>query len=193
MLQQFTVSLPTQISNIGLFIFYYYPMSRILHKWLIVVFICTCFSSWVLHPIYVSVTEIEHNATDKTLEVSCKIFTDDFEKVLRTTFKTHVDLINPTNRAAMDKLVNDYVQQHLKLNVDGNAINMKYLGYEIIEEGVYSYYEAAGITQVKNISIFNNILYEHTPEQMGLMHITVGGNRKSTKLNNPESKASLQF
>lgn len=93
----------------------------------------------------------------------------------------------------MDKLVNDYVQQHLKLTVDGKAINMKYLGYEIIEEGVYSYYEAAGITQVKNISIFNNILYEHTPEQIGLMHITVGGNRKSTKLNNPESKVSLQF
>ena len=93
----------------------------------------------------------------------------------------------------MDKLVNDYVQQHLKLTVDGKAINMKYLGYEIIEEGVYSYYEAAGISQVKNIAIFNNILYEHTKEQMGLMHITVGGNRKSTKLNNPESKASLQF
>ena len=193
MLKQFAVSLLAQLSNIGLFIFYYYSMGRILHKWLIVGFIYTCFSSWVLHPIYVSVTEIEHNATDKTLEVSCKIFTDDFEKVLRTAYKTHVDLINPTNKAAMDKLVNDYVQKHLKLTVDGKVIAMKYLGYEIIEEGVYSYYEAAGISQVKNISIFNNLLYEHTPEQMGLMHITVSGNRKSTKLNNPESRATILF
>ncbi|MEI8059397.1 MAG: DUF6702 family protein, partial [Ferruginibacter sp.] len=31
------------------------------------------------HPLFVSVTEIEHNAKDKTLEISCKIFTDDFE------------------------------------------------------------------------------------------------------------------
>lgn len=168
-------------------------MARILHKWLIAVFICTSFTNAVVHPIFVSVTEIEHNASQKTLEVSCKIFTDDFEKVLRTAYKTKVDLINPTNKAAMDKLVNDYVQQHLKLTVDGKAITMRYLGYEIIEEGVYSYYEAPGISQVKNISIFNNLLYEHTPEQMGLMHITVSGNRKSTKLNNPESKATLQF
>jgi hypothetical protein len=168
-------------------------MGRILHKWLIASLICISFSSAVLHPIFVSVTEIEHNPTDKTLEVSCKIFTDDFEKVLRTAYKTNVDLINPTNRPAMDKLVSDYVQQHLKLTVDGKAINMKYLGYEIIEEGVYSYYEAAGISQVKNISIFNNLLYEHTPEQMGLMHITVSGNRKSTKLNNPESRANILF
>ena len=40
-----------------------------------------------LHPIFVSVTEIEHNAKDKTLEISCKIFTDDFEKTLRLTYK----------------------------------------------------------------------------------------------------------
>ena len=35
------------------------------------------------HPIFVSVTQIDHNATDKTLEISCKIFTDDFEQTLR--------------------------------------------------------------------------------------------------------------
>lgn len=154
---------------------------------------CASFSSAVWHPIFVSVTEIEYNASDKTLEISCKIFTDDLEKVLRTAYKTNVDLIHPTNKAAMDKLVNDYVQKHLKLTVDGKAIAMKYIGYEVIEEGVYSYYEAEGISQVKNMSIFNNLLYEHTPEQMGLMHITVNGNRKSTKLNNPESKASVNF
>ena len=32
----------------------------------------------LLHPIHVSVTEINHNAADKTLEVSVRIFTDDF-------------------------------------------------------------------------------------------------------------------
>ena len=30
------------------------------------------------HPLHVSVIEINHNAADKTLEISCKIFTDDF-------------------------------------------------------------------------------------------------------------------
>ena len=33
-----------------------------------------------LHPFHVSGVEVNHNATDKTLEISCKIFTDDFEK-----------------------------------------------------------------------------------------------------------------
>ena len=31
----------------------------------------------ILHPFFISVTEINHNIKDKSLEVSCKIFTDD--------------------------------------------------------------------------------------------------------------------
>ena len=36
----------------------------------------------ILHPFYVSVTEINHNAADKTLEISCKMFTEDLEEIL---------------------------------------------------------------------------------------------------------------
>ncbi len=62
-----------------------------------------------VHPLHVSVTEINHNAADKTLEISCKLFTDDFEKVLTQNYKTKVDLINPPDRPAMEKLVSDFV------------------------------------------------------------------------------------
>jgi len=34
------------------------------------------------HPFYVSVTEISHNAKDKIIEISCKIFADDLEMTL---------------------------------------------------------------------------------------------------------------
>lgn len=145
------------------------------------------------HPIYVSVTEMELNAKEKRLEISCKLFTDDFEKVLRTTYKTHVDLINPGNNAEMDKLVNNYVQAHLKLTADGKPLALKYLGYEIIEEGVYSYFEVPALSSLKRLDIFNNLFYEYSHQQMGLMHLTVSGERKSTKLVNPENKASLNF
>jgi hypothetical protein len=145
------------------------------------------------HPIFVSVTEMELNSKEKTLEVSCKLFTDDFEKALRAAYHTHIDLINPTNRADMDILVNGYVQQHLKITADGRLLNLKYIGYEVIEEGVYSYYAAPNIEKLSILSVFNNLLYEYNPQQMGLMHVTVNGSRKSTKLNNPTDKTIIQF
>ncbi len=168
-------------------------MATILYKWFFILSACFSVAGSTVHPVYVSVTEIEHNASKKTLEVSCKLFTDDFEKALRATYKTPVDLINPKDRAAMDRLVNTYVQQHLKIIADGRAVNLKYLGYELIEEGIYSYYEAGNIEKPAKVAVFNNLLYEYHEQQMGLMHITVNGSRKSTKLTNPENKASLQF
>lgn len=168
-------------------------MASILFKWFFITFTSLLLPGNTTHPIYVSVTEIEHNAKEKTMEVSCKLFTDDFEKTLRSVYKAPVDLINPVNRAVMDKLVNDYVQQHLKITVDGKQLNLQYLGYELIEEGIFSYYESANVEKPNEVTVFNNLLYENHPQQMGLIHVTVNGNRKSTRLNNPENKVSIRF
>lgn len=168
-------------------------MIRLLYKWFFVPAICLFTLLGFTHPIFVSVVEIEHNAKEQSLEVSCKLFTDDFEKALRGTYKTRVDLLNPTNKKEMDKLINDYVQKHFSITVNGKKVTLQYLGYEKIEEGIYSYYEAKQIEKPTIISIQNNLLYEFEPQQIGLMHVVVGGERKSTKLLNPASSAMLKF
>ena len=80
------------------------------------------------HPFHVSVVEIEHNTPDKSLEISCKIFTDDFEKVLAETYKTKVDLINSPNKAAMDSLIKEKIigEPHSVYPIcDGDIDNLK--------------------------------------------------------------------
>ena len=168
-------------------------MASLLFKWLF-------FSSMYLpngininHPIFVSVIEIEHNAKDKTLEVSCKIFTDDFEKTLRTDYKVHVDLLDQKSKPAMDKLVNDYVQRHLKIAVEGKIVALKYVGFEKIEEGIYSYYQVDNVPSPKKIEVTDTVLLEFNPQQMNLVHVTVGGERKSAKLAGTDNKVTVQF
>ena len=145
------------------------------------------------HPIYVSVTEIEHNAKDKTLEISCKIFTDDFEKALRQQYNTHIDLLNPKEKAAMEKMVSGYVMTHLLIKADGKPLALQYLGYEQQEEGIVSFYQVNNIASVKKLEVTDNILFEYKKEQISIIHTIVNGNRKSTKLVNPEEKAGFEF
>ena len=57
-------------------------MAAIVYKW----FLTSLVS--LFHPFFVSVTEMNHNAKDKTLEISCKLFADDFEKGLEQVYKT---------------------------------------------------------------------------------------------------------
>jgi hypothetical protein len=145
------------------------------------------------HPIFVSVTEIEYNAKEKMLEMSCKITTDDFEHTLRQAYKTQVDLLQPRDKNAMNKLVADYVQKHLQIKMDGKQIALQFLGYQQDEEGITSFYQANNIPVVKKLDITDNILYEYKKEQISIIHVIVNGNRKSTKLVNPEEKYSFDF
>jgi len=90
-------------------------------------------------------------------------------------------------------LVSDYVQSHLSITVDGKKVTLQFIGYEQQEEGILSYYQVNNINGVKKIDIINTILYEYKKEQIGIMHVTVGGNRKSTRLNNPDDRCSFEF
>jgi len=146
-----------------------------------------------VHPIFVSVTEIEHNAAQKTLELSCKLYTDDFEKTLRMHNKEKVDLLNPAVKKQMEVLVNSYIQQHLSLKADGKPVVLQFLGFEQQEEGIVSFFQASNVPAIRKLDISNNLLYEYKTEQMGIMHVMVNGNRKSSKLNNPDALASFSF
>lgn len=171
-------------------------MAGILYKWLAisaVTFFSNVFTANTVHPYFVSVTEIEYNAKDKNLEISCKIFTDDFEKALRQAYKTEVDLLKPKDKAAMSKLVSDYVTKHLQITVNSKATTLLFLGYEQQEEGILSYYEVKNITAVSKLDITNNILYEYKDKQIGIIHTVVDGNRKSSRLDNPKDKVSFEF
>lgn len=145
-----------------------------------------------LHPIHVSVTEINHNATDKTLEISVRIFTDDFEKVLAKNYKTRIDLINP-DRKAMDKLVSDYIKTHLSIRTDGKPVNFSYLGFEKENEVINSYLQVDNIAMVNKIELVDKLMHDLFTDQTNLIHVTVGGKRKSVKLDYPETKTEIGF
>ena len=151
------------------------------------------FTGATTHPIYVSVTEIQHNAKDKTLEISCKIFTSDFEAILKSKTKSKVNLLQPADKTLMESLVNQYIQQHLKIKVDGNLKPMEFLGYEQNEDAIQSFFEINDVAALKKIDVQDDILYEYKSEQISIIHVVVNGNRKSTKLVNPDNSVSLNY
>lgn len=147
----------------------------------------------LLHPFYVSITEIKQNPANHSLEISCRMFSDDLEKALEKQYRTQLDIIKPKDKTQADKLINDYVKKHLILSADGKVLNYTYVGYEIQEDGTWSYFEVKGIDRPKKINVHDDLLYELHPEQINMLHVTVGGERKSTKVDNPDADAAFIF
>ena len=174
-------------------------MARSVYKWSLVAGFLLLVSwiqpshSGARHPYYLSVVEINHNATDKTLEISCKIFTNDFQTTLEKNYNAKVDLVNPKDKAAADKWVTDYVKKHLSFKADDKAVSFSYLGYEKEDEAIYSYFQVDNIASVKKIEITNSILHDFSDQQINIIHCTVGGKRQSTKLDYPKTEASFSW
>ena len=151
--------------------------------------------SWLslFHPFYVSVTEVNHNARSQEVEVSCRIFYDDLERTLEKQYHTRVDIVKPADKSKVNQLLNDYIKKHLIIKADGKQLALSYVGYEIQEDAAWTYFEVKGINKVKKFEVHDDLLFTEHPEQINMLHVTVGGQRKSTKLSNPDSDAAFEF
>ena len=146
-----------------------------------------------LHPFYVSVTEINLNAAEQSLEISCKFFADDFENILEKENKVQLDISSPNDKASFDKFIPGYINKHLNLSVERKAAMLSYVGYEKDKESVYCYFEVKNTASASRLDISNNLLYDLTHDQINIMHVTVNGKRQSSKLNYPQVKSEFKF
>lgn len=153
------------------------------------------FLTWLrlFHPFYVSMTEVQHNEKAKRLEVSCKVFSNDLEAMLEKKYHTSIDMLQTGDKARIEPLLQDYLRQHLRVQVDGKPVTFRFLGYEIEEDATWCFLEAVKVNQVKRLEISNDILFAEHPSQTNMLHVTVKGRRQSTKLDNPQSQASFRF
>lgn len=161
---------------------------------LIVAFLFMAFAHPRFHPFHVSSSEIEYNAKADQLEISSKIFTDDFEAVLSKLYKTKADFSNKQLKPKMDELVTKYITTHLAIGSNGTFYPIKLFGWEVDHEAVYVYTTATPKNfNPKAINVENTILYDLFDDQMNIVHFIVNGSRKSSKLNYPEKKLRFVF
>lgn len=167
-------------------------MAKFIFSWLLTFLVPFAAFTNRAHPFYTSVTEMEYNAKEKSLEITCRLFTDDFESILKRNYNTRVDLFNDTYKNA-GTLINSYIEKNLKISVNGAPVKFSFIGYERKNEACWCYFEAAGITQPSRLNVESAILYDFTDKQFNMLHATVNGNRKSTRLTHPDTRAAFEW
>jgi hypothetical protein len=171
-------------------------MVTCLYKWFASVVLCLFLTGAGVpsrHPLYISVTEITHNAKDRILEVSCKVFTNDLETVLEKMSGGRVDLSAAATKAASDKLIDTYVEKHLRLKVDGKPVLLHFVGSEQENDGTWNYFQVNEVQAVKRIEVVDELLYDSFNQQINILHVTVGGQRKSFRLDYPDAATAFEF
>src|ERR1041384_8156798 len=58
-----------------------------------------------LRPFHIAVTEVNYNIKEKSLEISCKFFADDFEQTIEKNYKTSLDIAAGKDKADRKSVV----------------------------------------------------------------------------------------
>ena len=96
------------------------------------------------HPYHVSVCDVEYNADAKALQITHHIFLDDLEETLQKKHEGLLDIVNPSNQAERDRLIEEYVMEHFAVSINGKPKVGTYLGHELEKDAILCYIEVAG-------------------------------------------------
>lgn len=147
-----------------------------------------------LHPIHISVSEINYSEKDKALQITSRIFIDDLELSIRAQRnEPELDLIEPRNGLTTEKMVMDYVLKHFTVKLDGKPQKMNFLGMEREEPALICYIEIENVKKIKTIEVFNDIIMETHDDQSSIVHLTYKGPVKSMRLTKSNPTGSFTF
>ena len=154
--------------------------------------LCTAMLT-LMHPFFVSVIDINHNEKEATIEISARTYTDDLEKMIQKEFNVKLDLNQANQKEQANKYINQYMQKKMALSTNGIKYKMEYVGYEIQKESTWSYFEIKEVKQIKQLNVFCEILFGIDPNQINILHTTVGGVRKSYELTTHKNSTKFNF
>ena len=148
-----------------------------------------------LHPIHISVTEINYSEKDTALQITSRLFIDDLELSIRAKRKdADLDIMEPTGGITTKQLVIDYLTAHFKVKLDGKPCKLIYLGVEKEDLSLICYIEIENVKKIKTLEVFNDAIMSTHEDQSNLLHITFRGPVKSARLvyNKPFEKFNFE-
>ena len=163
-------------------------MSKLISISLLVFFICAS----GLHKYYISLTQINYIEDQKSLQLTTSVFIDDLENVLRKTYDTMVT-IGETDNQLLDSLYRNYLNNHLKVSIEGREINLNLLLAEEETDEVFFYIEGENIDTFTEMEVVNSMFVSQIFEQQNIIKTYVNGKHKSLILNRQKTKAIFNY
>lgn len=149
--------------------------------------------SFTVHKFYVSVTQIDFVPKKHRVEITSRIFIDDFEKVLKKKHNKNIFLATKKQIPEADKYVAQYLEDKIRISINNKQVKLDYLAMEIEDDVLICYLRVPFSEKITTFEIFNSVFTELYPEQKNIVHTDINGNKKSVLLTYSERSTLLEF
>ena len=150
-------------------------------------------SSFAIHKFYVSIYQIEQNVPKKRLEITCRIFIDDLNKVLSKQYTKKISICEPSETTEDINFLKQYLSENILITVNGKIKPILFKSKELETNVVVCYLNCADVKKIKTFSIKNTALLSLNKEQQNIIQIKINNTKQSLLLTNADPLGMLKF
>ncbi|MBF9219962.1 DUF6702 family protein [Hymenobacter ruricola] len=130
------------------------------------------------HAYHSTITELRHNAAKQQLELSVKVFTDDFEKAISQGQPKPVNLTDAGPRPLA--LAAAYLQRTLQVRtVAGAALPLQVLGMQPENDGYWLFCKVPLPGPVSGVQLRQAMMLEAFGDEMNIVNLEANGKKQS--------------
>lgn len=149
-----------------------------MRRWLAVVVLLTGLAPVAAdaHKFYVSLTTIDHNAAEQSLEITMRLFADDLERAVAREAGRPLTHGQP----GFDAAVLAVVQRALTVRqADGRPVTLVWVGLENKVDVTWVYVEAPKVASSAGLTLRNTIFMDLFPDQVNMVHVKDARGRRA--------------
>jgi len=149
------------------------------------VFIFTLlFSSW-LHPVHVSLLNIDMETNTGDFTLTFKMFSDDFESIISQKYGIQLDIVNQVDPEENILSVNKYIDESFSMSINGMRIEaLEYIRNELNHEAIWLFYRGRFEGTIRTVTITNKVMMDKFEDQTNLVIVTYLNKQNGYRLNN---------
>ena len=158
---------------------------------LILVFPLCAFTA--MHKYYISVTQIDYLQEKQSVQITSRIFIDDFENLLKERYDERVTLEDKDESSTIDVYIDKYLNEKIKIKINGKDTNMIFIGKEYDADIIKCYLEIQSIKKIESFEISNQVLFDLFDEQQNIVKTKIYSKQKSFLLDHNSKIGLLNF
>lgn len=143
-------------------------------------------NSGFMHPVHVTVTNIDYNLEEKAFDVSLKIYTDDLESVIRKTNQIALNLGKTDEIYNSNEKISEYIRNNFTISINNDKFagkKLKFLKKENRDGAMWLYFRYPLTKKIKLLKVNNDLLNELYPDMTNLVIIRINREEKGYTLN----------
>ena len=149
-------------------------------------------SSMTVHKFFTSIYQINYVPQKKMIQITSRIFIDDFNNALEKRFHTK-SYIGTDKETLQDEVaMKKYLAEKFTLKVNGVLKSMSFRSKEVEANVLICYFRITEVSKITKLEIENSALTELNSEQQNIVQANISGEKQSLLLTSENFKGMLK-